>query len=64
MGQQESRESRSAIPLPGDRIRIAETARRKSIRGKTARLVRYTNAIIEVDGVRVNVTPQNFDLAE
>lgn len=52
------------IPIPGDRVRIGGNARRTELRGKVGTLVIYTNAIILVDGQKVNITPKNFELAE
>ena len=52
------------FPIPGDTVQIGDSARNKNIRGKTGVFVEYVNAIVLVDGRKVNVTPKNIILKQ
>ena len=57
------------IPIPGDRVRITNNARDKTIVGRTGRIDRITNiqVILDTDetdpeGRSVNITPQSLEV--
>jgi hypothetical protein len=55
---------RRRFPLPGDKVRIGQQARRIELRGKVGTLKAYVNAVILVDGEEINLVPKNFELVE
>ena len=52
-----------SIPVPGDRVRIKNSAKKKSIHGCVGRIDRITNInVVLDDGRTVNVTPQSVEV--
>ena len=47
------------LHLPGDDIEVGPTARKKQLRRRKGKFIRYTDAIIEVDGESVHITTKN-----
>lgn len=44
----------SSHPLPGEKIKIGNGAKNKSLLGKTGTVIGFTNITVEVDGKKYN----------
>ena len=50
-----------AIFEPGDKVRIRETTRNKTIHGEHATFVKYANGNVKIDGKKYNVVTNSMD---